>query len=385
MRVLHVISSIDPRAGGTTTALVGMARAQRRAGIHVRVLSTFLEGAELSQARQLQSEGTPVELVGPAHGVLVRHPMLRAALEQHIRDADIVHVHTVWEEPQHQASRIAHRLKVPYVFSPHGMLDPWCLSQKRLKKMIYMALRLRGNLQRAAALHFTARQEAELVRPLGLRPPAIIEPLGIDLGEFASPPPAGAFRQRLGISDRPLVLFLSRLHPKKGLDLLIPVFKQVSEKYPDAVLALVGPCAPDYEPVVRELISRHSLGEKVMLTGMLYGPDRIAALADADLFVLPSYQENFGLAVVESLAAGTPVIISDQVNIHDQISEARVGAVVPTQIEPLAAALVEWLADAPGRRLAGERARELARQRYDWDQVGRNWVGHYQAVRPSSR
>jgi glycosyltransferase involved in cell wall biosynthesis len=214
---------------------------------------------------------------------------------------------------------------------------------------------------------------------LHLTAPAIIEPNGVDLDECRDLPPMGTFRAKHAeVAGQPLVLFLSRLHPKKGLELLIPAFARA--KTGDARLVIAGPDADGYQAKLEGLVRQHGLAERVLFTGMLHGRDRLEALADADLFVLPSYQENFGIAVVESLATGTPVLISDQVNIHTEISTAGVGGVVPTQVEPLARELTHWLSDHDLRLAAAARARDFVWQRYDWRQIARRWTTHYGAL-----
>ncbi len=151
-----------------------------------------------------------------------------------------------------------------------------------------------------------------------------------------------------------MLLFLSRIHYKKGLDLLIPAIAKL--KHQDATLVIVGPDDAGYGQEMQRLAAEKNVQDRVIFAGTLYGGERLPALVDAELFVLPSYQENFGIAVVEALAAGTPVVISDQVNIHREISAAGVGGVVPTQIDALAAELDRWLGDEALRRAAAERA-----------------------------
>jgi glycosyltransferase involved in cell wall biosynthesis len=379
MKVLHVISSIDPRSGGPPVALIGLAEAQRAIGLEVFVVATWTKGADLTAADRLRQQGIRVNLVGPCLRPLVWHRRIGPVVREETTRAEVVHVHGVWEEVQHRACRVAQSLGKPYIIRPCGMLDPWGLRQRALKKKIYLYWRLRRNLNRAAALHFTAPAEHALTEPLRLVPAAIVEPNGVDLTEFAELPVRGTFRSRYPQPDgRLLVLFLSRLHHKKGLELLIPAFAQTAAS--DAFLVLAGPDSDGYQAKLAELARRHGLADRVIFTGMLHGKERIAALADADLFVLPSYQENFGLAVVEALASQTPVLISDQVNIHEDIRSAGVGGVVPAEVAPLAAELKRWLADTELRMAAASRARAFVQERYDWRPIAHRWAGHYERL-----
>jgi glycosyltransferase involved in cell wall biosynthesis len=168
---------------------------------------------------------------------------------------------------------------------------------------------------------------------------------------------------------------MSRLHYKKGLDKLIPAFARIKNQ--QAMLVIAGPDSDGYQATVQQMIDGLKLSDRVLFAGMLWNADRIAALADADLFVLPSYQENFGIAVIESLAAGTPVIISDQVNIHREVAAAGVGGVVPLDLNKLAAELDRWIADPSLREAASARAIVFAQSRYDWAQIAHNWRKHY--------
>ena len=217
------------------------------------------------------------------------------------------------------------------------MLDPWSLKQSWLRKRLYLAVRLRRDLNSADVLHYTTDLERDLAARLKLSPQAIVEPNGLDLSEFQSLPPRGTFRSRHGLpADRPLVLFLSRIHPKKGLELLLPAFARAAG---DAHLVIAGPDDNGHGAIVKRLAADLKLSDRVLFTGMLRGADRVAAFADADLFVLPSHQENFGIAVAEAWAAGCPTIISDQVNLHPEVTRQRLGAVIATSIDPLAVAI----------------------------------------------
>ncbi|MGE5608626.1 MAG: glycosyltransferase [Bacillota bacterium] len=379
MRVLHVISGIDVPTGGPGSALVGLGSAQAKAGLEVTVLTAFAQGADLAPVEQLKRDGVDVHVIGPVHTPLGLHSGIPAKLNELLDRADVVHIHGLWEEIQHRAARLAWERSIPYIMTPHGMLDPWSLSQRALKKRLYMAWRLRTNLNRAAAIHYTAEIERDLAEPLGLRPPPLIELNGVDLREFEKLPEKGTFRKLYPqIGQRPLILFLSRIHLKKGLDMLIPAMAKVTT--PNAVLVIIGPDPWGYGQTIKDLIKEHGIGDRTIFVGQVPADVRIAAFTDADIFVLPSYQENFGIAVAEALAAGTPVVISDQVNIHRQISNAGVGGVVPRQVDRVAAEIDRWLQDNELRRVAAEKARPFVWEHYGWAQIARRWVGHYDQI-----
>jgi glycosyltransferase involved in cell wall biosynthesis len=177
-----------------------------------------------------------------------------------------------------------------------------------------------------------------------------------------------------------MLLFLSRLHPKKGLDLLVSAFARAGLR-DHATLVIAGPDSADgYEAKVRRLVKDHGLERRVIFTGMVYGKDRLALMADADLFVLPSHQENFGIVVAESLACGTPVLISDGINIYREIHQAGVGGVCKPELDSLTRELRRWGGDADLRSAAAAKAAAFARERYDWNAIAVRWRQHYAEI-----
>lgn len=378
MRILHVIPSLNPRDGGPVTALIGLAEAQAQqpGGDRVSILSTWRDKIELNVADKLRASGAAVDMIGPARGPLFRHPDVRAGAAKAVGDADVVHIHSLWEEIQHQTCVAARRIGRPYILRPCGLLAPWSMSQSRLKKRLYLAWRMSKDLRRAAAIHFTSaaeRDESLFVPPDANR---IVEPNGLNLAEFEHLPEPGRFRARFPqLGRRPFVLFLSRIHRKKGFDFLVPAFASIQRK--DVALVIAGPDYGGYQRELEAMIAQAGIGDRVIFTGMLHGGERVEALVDAELFALPSYQENFGNAVVEALAAATPVIISDQVNIWRELQSAGVAGVVPLDAGALARELDRWLADDALRRTASERARDFVWKHYDWRQIARRWQEHY--------
>ena len=293
MRIVHAISGIEARNGGPTSALIGLASAQKRAGLDVRVVATWQDPDAFRSAEKLASRGLATKMIGPAVGKLSRHRDLALAVRQEVSCADVVHVHAMWEQIQHEACRAAYQAGKPYVITPHGMLDTWNMTKSRFAKQACLMLRVRRNLQRAARLHFTTTIERDWVSRLKLRAPAIVEPLGLDAMEYKSFPPPGAFRQKhKEIGDRPIILFLGRIHYGKGLELLVPAMAKLARR--DALLLIAGPDSENYGAVIRDTVAKHGVAERVIFTGMVAGEERLAVLHDADLLALPSFHENFG-------------------------------------------------------------------------------------------
>jgi glycosyltransferase involved in cell wall biosynthesis len=377
MRILHVTSSIDASSGGTAAAVLGLTRAQAATGMNVTLLTTDAHGAGM---QSVDAAGVATRVVGPASGKLLRHPDLPRVTRELVAAADVVHVHALWEEAQYQAARAAREQRVPYVITPHGMLTRWSLAQRPWKKRLYMAWRLRAMLNRAALIHYTSETERTEVMP-SLAPTrrSTVEPLGVALDQYRTPPPPGTFRSRYPqLGTRPIVLFLGRLHPGKGLEYLLPAMAAL--RHAEAVLVAVGPDSRGYRAELDRRAALLGVSDRVLFTGLLQGEEKVAALVDADIFCLPSDHENFGVAVIEALAAGAPALVSAHVPVGKEIEESGAGAVVPQEPGQLAVVLDQWLADEVRRRNAAARGKALAWARYDWVQIAMRWPAHYRAA-----
>ncbi len=397
MKVLHVLSGLDPRAGGPANALSGLAAAQAGCGLDVGILATWKSGRDESLEHRLQSTpGVGVRLVGPIAGWRKTHPDVARIAGEEVARCDVVHIHALWETIQLAAARAARRHGKPFIFRPCGMLDPWSMAQGGWKKRLYLDWVLRRELNAARLIHYTTEiqdrgVQQELAARWKLRTPAIVVPNGLNLPEFHDLPPRGAFRTRQSIpADVLVVLFMSRVHPKKGLDLLIPAFAKATVgtpafskpamDLPNAQLVIVGPEYLDTRMHMEQLAHQCGVGDRVRFIGMLKGSERAEALVDADLFVLPSRQENFGIVVAEAMASGVPVIVSDQVNLHDEVTASGGGEVVSLDVHSIAEALTRWLGDDADRRGAGERGRAHALAKWDWNAIARQWGENYRQI-----
>ena len=388
MRVLHVITAILPASGGPTSVLRALTAAQLAVGLQVAVCTSdldnpsnrVLDAAILRQllVPEVDFHAFACEWSGPVISFAMRR-WLRAR----IADFDLVHIHGLYRFPPTYAAWLARRRGVPVVIRPHGNLDPFLYRQSSrsvLLKRLWERWFDLPNLHGASAIHYTSEDEREHASFLKLRAPSFVVPNGLDWARFAELPQRGAFRARLGIGDAPLVLFLSRLNFKKGLDLLVPAFAKVRMRYPDAVLAIVGPDNEGYGAKVRGWVAEHGLGDAVRFVDHIEGEQVLQAYVDADVFALPSYTENFGMVVAESLACGTPVVISDQVNIHGEVAAAGAGLVTRCDAGEVAEALCILLADAPRRAAMGAAGRDLVQRIWTWDVVARQLTKEYERV-----
>lgn len=263
---------------------------------------------------------------------------------------------------------------VPYVVVPHGMLDPWSLRQKALKKRVALATYMRGVLDRAAFLHALNAEERDLMRPLGLKVPVEVIPNGVFLEEFERMPAAGAFRAaHRGLGQDPYILFLSRLHFKKGLDYLADAFAILAKQRADVRLVVAG-SDDGFKGEFERMIAAHGLSGRTHLVGPLYGEEKLAAFNDAACFCLPSRQEGFSIAITESLACGTPAVVSEDCH-YPEVGEVGAGTVTALEAGAVAAGLVRVLAGDRGAM--GEAGRRLVRERFNWPAVARTTLGAY--------
>lgn len=388
MRILHVISSMAPSSGGPTSVVASLLVAQAHSGLNVAVCTTNHDNptSKRLEATFLHSILPPAVAVHPFPAEvtsLLISRALRAWLKQNIDGFDLVHVHGLYRFPPTYAAWQARKQEVPYIIRPHGSLDPFLYgksSRSVALKRLYERWFDLPNLHAAGAIHYTAEEERERAAYLKLHAPSFVIPNGVDWQLFEKLPERGSFRSAHKLGDTPLILFLGRLHLTKGLDILIPAFDAVRRTVPDAQLAIVGPENDDYGQKVRGWVRERGLDETVHFIGHLDSADVIQAYVDADVFVLPSYTENFGMTVVEAMACGRPVVISDQVNIHREVSAAGAGLVTRCDAIEVAQTLIGLLNDAGRRCAMGEAGRRMVQERYTWPPIVDALTREYQAV-----
>jgi glycosyltransferase involved in cell wall biosynthesis len=385
MKILHVIANLAPRYGGPSQACWEMARAVARLGHEVSIYTTNQDGpGELA---------VPVD--GPVwrDGVEVRYfPIqtprfwgtslpLALALRRKVPASDLVHIHSLYLFHDLVAGHWCRCFAVPYLMRPHGTLDPFIYRRHRRRKRLMEHLFEHRNIRQAAALHFTTAAEAELAAPFTFQTPSLVVPLGINFEDFAVLPEPGEFRRRYpDIGDRQLILFFGRINFKKGLDILAQAFGAVARRRPDVHLVIAGPDNEGWGARVRTWLGEQGVLDRTTFTGMLLGPEKLAVLRDASLFVLPSYSENFGLAVIEAMAAGLPVIISDQVNIWPEVQAGEAGRVIPVDPEALAAQILDLLDEPEAARRLGQQGRSLVQARFQWPEIARSLAGAYERI-----
>lgn len=363
MKILHLVSTVDPRSGGPIEGV-------RQSGLAMAALGHHIEAASLDpiDAPYVRDFPLPLHALGPARG---RYgycagyvPWLRAQAGRF--DAAIVH--GLWQYHGFGAWRALRDAHVPYYVYAHGMLDPWfrlTYPLKHLKKWAYWPWAEYRVLRDAAAVIFTTDEERLLARESFWLYRA--NERVVPFGTLAPAVDAHALREAFldaapHLRNKRIVLFLGRLHPKKGCDMLIHAFAEHARETPDAHLLMAGPDNGNWQPALQAMAQSHGIAHRVSWPGMLQGHLKWGAFHASDVFVLPSHQENFGVAVAEALACGLPVLVSDKVNVWREIESDRAGFVAPDTVAGTRRMLAAWRGLDEGAR---EAMRAQARRTFE--------------------
>jgi len=299
---------------------------------------------------------------------------------QSIQHYDLAHTSAIFSLSNLPLYWAAQCHNVPYIISPRGMLEPWALGYKSSKKKFYYHLLEKPALQKAKVIHALARDEAERIVPLQLPTPIAILPNGIDRSEFEALPSNKLFHQIVpGLTHKKLILFLGRIDPKKGLDLLAPAFAKVQHHFPDAHLILAGPDNIGFLPTAQGYFQESQCPDAVTFTGILKGDLKKSALAAAQIYVAPSYSEGFSISVLEGMASGLPCVITTGCN-FPEAATAQAAHVVEINSESIAQALIQCLSDPVAAKEMGERARQLVFSDYTWDSIAKRMIELYDAI-----
>jgi glycosyltransferase involved in cell wall biosynthesis len=385
MRILHVIPAYLPAAryGGPSFAVHGLCSALAARGHHVEVFTTNVDGRNNSA----------VPLMAPVlfDGVHVRYfpskilrrliwsPPLGRALCADLASFAVAHLHTVFLWPTWAAARLARKAQVPYLISPHGMLVKRLIERRnQLIKSAWINLIEKTNLEYASAIHATSALETTELQRFGWRLPKIITiPHGIDdLKAFASIEVSTDVKQIT--TEEPLILFLGRISWIKGLDRLLNAFALTRL----GKLAIVGPDDENLAPRLAQLARDLHISDRVsFLPRTVLGADKEYLYQSANVSVLPSYSENFGVSVLESMQRGVPVLVTPEVGAAEIVIESNAGLVVPGNPESLSVAIDRLVSDPSLARSMGRAGQRHAAAHYSWDRVAARMEGMYENLR----
>ena len=386
MKTLQIIPSISLIYGGPSQMVLGLAPALAKAGVEVTILTTDSNGDNgqkpLDVPLNIPIKQDGYEVIYFRCAPFRRYKFsidLLKFLKNNAQYFDIAHIHALFSPISSAAAIVCRQQSLPYILRPLGTLDPSDLRKKEQLKQLYVALLERRNLAGASGIHFTSEQEAKISSRFGVSTKDLVIPLGV------IPPENNTenIRNKFGIdNDKPVILFMSRIDPKKGLELLIPALQKLSIQGLDFhfVLAGTNPQDPIYEQKIRSEIENSQLKSHTTITGFVTGEAKISLLQTADLFVLPSYYENFGIAVAEAMVAGTPVVISDQVHIYQQVLDSESGWVGTTDVESIVRLLTTALSNLQECQRRGLNAQKYALQHFSWDAITQQVIQAYREI-----
>lgn len=365
MRVLQIIPSVTPESGGTGRYIPSMCRALANAGVETVLYAAHTSGDSLTV--EPRREPYEVKLFPAGVGRLSASFQMFKEICLSGKGFDLIHLHSIWNPIVTAAAAAARKTGVPYILSPHGMLNKTCLQRRQGLKRICAALYERHTVERAVSMQFVSSAEYEDSRVGWFNYPGyFLSPNGIEICE--SQIQVGAFRQSFPeLADKRIMLFLGRLHAIKGLDLQLQALKQLIGKYPDLRWVLVGPDDGEWNRLHR-LIRSNGLESYVKWVGPMFGPERFTAFADADVVVQTSLYECHSMTVNEALAIGVPLAITDTVN-FDAVQRVGAGYVVPRNPSALANA-IDAILESPDKgqqmRMAG---RKFAQEELGWSHI----------------
>jgi len=386
MRVLHVSPYFAPAFcyGGPPRTILGLCRAEQRLGIDVSVFTTTACGqVELPSAVHEPELYDEIPVFRFPLGLAARFfdaPQLPKSLVAQIQNFDLVHIHCLWNLTGWRAAKTCIHAGLPYVVSTRGMLLSGARRHHAWRKRMLFPVE-RQVLQHASLLHVTSEEEIADITGLRIRCRALTIPNGVELpGDIASR--AGTFRSEYGIDERtPIVAWLGRIHPIKRLDLLAEAFQKVKTS-PMPILVLAGPDEKGFRAQVEPLF--RPLGDSVLWTGELDSTRKWNLLADASVLVACSETESFGMSIVEAMACGTPVVVTETCPWREVESE-NCGRWVKHDADNIATAITELLSDLDRARRMGERARQLVLKKYSWDSVAQQMTRAYDKILAEGR
>jgi glycosyltransferase involved in cell wall biosynthesis len=293
-------------------------------------------------------------------------------------DYDLIINHAGLSDPGRMVAKAARRANIPYFYYTQGIFAPWAINYKRLKKKIYLALIEGRILQHSAGIVVCNETEIKSLEKHGITAPVKRIPWGIEPPENLVKPDRRALAELYPqlAGGNPYILFLSRLHPSKGLELLIPAFARVALQFPDWHLVIAGPDERGYKKVLESLIEQVGIRDRVLLPGMVTENGKAALFANADIFTLPSFSEGFSISIAEALGYGRPVIITTSCYVPE-VEEGRCGLIVQPDIDALAQALSNLMGDSGLREACSLNTRKLAAEHFTWEAVIRESLAFY--------
>ena len=385
MRVIHVINDLNEEAGGPAQACIEMAAAVAGKGHHVSIYALggrrpawFPASGRLPMT--IRHEGVEVHLYPGGANACFGMSGLYAALARDIPGADVVHAHVLYGFHLWAAWRVCRRHSIPLIVRPCGILNAYVCSARRMRaRLIELAYQSRL-LRQAALVHYTTEQEAADAGSYVGNPRWAVVPLGINPPAYDDLPPRAEFdRHYPEARGRKVVLYFGRLHRKKRLDLVIAAFAAVVSEGCELHLLIAGP-DDGMGGQCRMQVEAHGISGRTTFAGLLVQEAKRIAFGGADVFVLPSMTENFGIAVAEAAASYIPLLISERINIAPVFGQADAAVIVPPELDAVTQGLRRLIRDPAGAQAMAVRAHRIVEQRFTWDAVANDLLSMYRGT-----
>ena len=387
MRILFISPYLGAAYGGTSKVVTELATSIGRPGSQIDVATTNandLETLDIQTDCWISESSYRVRYFNTWNrSDLIISPSFTKWLTKHIKTYDLIHTHTLFSPLISFANGLCQFYKIPYIMTPHGMLDPWALAYKAWKKRIYYTCFEKRLLENASAIHVLSASEQAQVTKLGFKRTALIAN-GVHQRDFEKLPDPDLFYKHFPhLKNKKLILFLGRIDPKKGLDLLALAFAHVHKSHPNTHLVIAGPDSINFTLTVQRYFAEVNCLDFVTFTGMLSGPLKYAALAAADLYVSPSYSEGFSMSVLEGMAAKLPCVITENCN-FPEAQQAQAAYVVPTNSKAIGDALLTCLNNCKFSTEMSDRAQSFIFQNYTWEKSAHKLAEIYRDLSKTS-
>lgn len=386
LKILHVVPALGSIYGGPSQSVLELAKSLASCGVQIDIVTTNANGCnqlDVPLYEWVKEKEKSYRIKYFKCWYLSDYKVslsMTTWLLRHITDYDLVNTHAIFSYSVLPAYWACQFHQVPYVIHPHGMLESWALAYKAWKKRPYYSLMEKPALQRASAIRVLSASEIRNTKVLGLETPLAFVPNGIHRQDFEILPDAELLYQKFPHTrNKTLILFLGRVDPKKGLDLLASAFAKVHSQFPQTHLIIAGPDNTGFLPTAQSYFAEAGCLDAVTFTGMLTGSIKYAALAAASIYIAPSYSEGFSMSVLEGMASGLPCVITTGCN-FPEAAAAEAAHVVNIDADEIATALSQCLSNPQQAKVMGNRARQLILEKYTWDRIAVKLTEVYTAI-----
>ena len=361
MKILSFVSSLDLSSGGPSRSVPMLVKGLAELGVDITLMTIRSENMNI---HALEGTTAKLKVLSPSFS---RKEIAKYLAEERF---ELIQIQSVWEMPYHKVILEARKQNIPYIVTPRGMLEPWSLSQKKWKKKLAWWLYQRNDVQKSACVFTTAKMEAEHVSNLGITTCKAVIPNGIETDAYPCKTSVEGVKKQ--------VLFLSRVHVKKGIELLFEAWKRLHSDYVDWQLFVIGNGEAEYIHSLENRVESLGLKDCIKILSPVFGEAKIKVYQESALFCLPSFSENFGMVIAEAMSCGTPVITTTNCP-WEILNETDTGWCVDLSVDNLERALREAMGmDANALYDMGQRASKFIFDNFDYRSVTRKTLRLYE-------